>query len=80
MTVSCELITKTRSGLLDSVRPLEKDFESVVSEGAAAAVVEALKDEDGLSSILLVVIDAEEELDAVSVVLDVSAVPLAGGL
>lgn len=80
MTVSCELITKIRSGLLDSGRSLEKDVENVAPEGAAAAVAEALKDEDGLSSILVVVVDAEEEPDAVNEVLDVPAAPLAGGL
>lgn len=79
ITVSCELITKTRSGLLDSDRSLEKDVESVALEGAAAAIAEALKDEDGLSCILMVVVDAEE-LDAVHDVLDVPAVTLAGDL
>jgi len=80
MTVSCELITKTRSGLLGSDRSLEKVVENVALEGAGAAVTEALKDEGSLSCILMVVVDAEEELDPVNVVLDVPAVTMAGGL
>lgn len=50
-TVSCELITKARSGLLDFGRSLGNDVGNVDLGGAvaAAAVVEALKDEEGLS-------------------------------